>query len=295
MALRQIRIGGNTDILQYDDGDYDKSIEVEDPISCTSAPVDGSDVLRKDDMPAIGEVVSSTNVIPDNAVVRGDGGARKIQGSNVLIDDSDKETIPGGAHIGGAANYIDITDSGVLTLHGTAKRTLTLRPEMDSVAQLAHSKPTQVSLGVYKGYSFPIYSADDEEIYFRETVPGRWDGKSDITFHIYIALAAAEDAGDRFQMRFSWEHSPEGEPVPITSNDVDVEQILVVGRIAQYDLYELSFVIDYDIDGVGNEIQPHELLGGRLRRIAATASEIDNEVILLDWHTLYTVDKMFRP
>jgi len=198
------------------------------------------------------------------------------------------------ANIGGAVNYLEIDTSGILTLHGTAKRVLTLRPMMDSVAQLAHAKPTQVTIGVFKGYSFPIFAADDEQLFFREVVPGRWDGTSDIKFHALVCVAVNEDVDDRFQFRFSWEHIAIGSITPITSNDVDVEQIVLVGRNAQYNLYELVFTIDYDIDGAGNEIQAHELLAATLYRIAATASEIAGEVILLDWHTVYNVDKMFK-
>lgn len=50
MALRQIRLGSLVDVHQYDDGTYSKSMEVEDPISCSAAPVDGSDVVRLDDL-----------------------------------------------------------------------------------------------------------------------------------------------------------------------------------------------------------------------------------------------------
>ena len=50
MALRQIRIGSLPNIGQYDDGDYDKSMEVEDPISCSAAPVAPNDLVRLADM-----------------------------------------------------------------------------------------------------------------------------------------------------------------------------------------------------------------------------------------------------
>ncbi len=101
MALRTIRIGGNPDIIQYDDGDYDKSIEVDDPIKVNAAPVLDEDVLRKGDMPGIGEGVSSDANIPDNAVVRGDGGARKVQGSAVSIDDDGNIILPAGKSVDG--------------------------------------------------------------------------------------------------------------------------------------------------------------------------------------------------
>jgi hypothetical protein len=50
MTLRQIRVGSLVDIHQYDDGVHDKSIEVEDPIKCTAAPVAGTDVVRLEDI-----------------------------------------------------------------------------------------------------------------------------------------------------------------------------------------------------------------------------------------------------
>lgn len=50
----------------------------------------------QDQIDAIGSGdVSADAVITDHAVVRGDGGAKKVQDSGVLIDDSDNITIPG--------------------------------------------------------------------------------------------------------------------------------------------------------------------------------------------------------
>lgn len=46
MALRQIRIGSLENVHQYDDGDFDKSMEVEDPIKCTAPAIDPSDLVR---------------------------------------------------------------------------------------------------------------------------------------------------------------------------------------------------------------------------------------------------------
>ncbi len=53
MALRQIRIGSLPNIGQYDDSDYPKSMEVEDPISCTGAPIAPNDLVRLDDLASI--------------------------------------------------------------------------------------------------------------------------------------------------------------------------------------------------------------------------------------------------
>ena len=293
MVIRQIRIGSMDNVHQYDDGDFPEAIETDQPIKA-GTPVDPTDVIRLEDLGILVGNVISLGASTDNAIPRFHLATGKIiQNSLVLIDDVGK-IFPLAASIGGVANYLNIDGSGVLTLLGTAKRELTLRPEIDYTNQIAHAKPTQVTVGVFKGFSFPIYAADDEELFFKHAIPGRWDGVSNIVFHTYVCLAAGEDVGDYFKFRFSWEHAPIESIVPATSHDVDVEQIVLVGRNSQYDLYELSFIIDYDIDGVGNEIKAHELLAGRLYRIDATNPDITGEVILLDWHSIYTVDKMFK-
>lgn len=296
MAIRQIRIGGSKDVLQYDDGDFDCAIETDHRVKVGTAPVDPEDVLRLNDVGGAGGTgdVIGPGASVDSTIPLWDGATGKLlKQSEVIIDGTDK-IFPAAARVGGAVNYLDIDTSGIVTLHGAAERTLVLRPGLDYTAQLAHAKPTQVTVGIFKGFSFPIYAADNEELFFRERVPGRWNGSSDILFCIGVCLSAVEDVGDYFKFRLSWEHTAIGEEVPITSNDVDVEQIVLIGRSAQYDLYKLDFIIDYDIDGVGNEITAGELLAGRIYRIDATNPDITNEAILLNWATVYEVDKMFR-
>lgn len=199
---------------------------------------------------------------------------------------------PGPVKIGTAPNQLTIDANGVITMAGTAKGLIALRAEMDFTAQIAAAKPTQVSAGVFKGFSFPIYAADNEELFFKEIVPCEWDGVSNIIFSIIIALSGIEDVGDNFKFQFSWEHSKCENIIPATSNDVEIETAILIGRNDQYDNYCLNFVMDYDIDGVGNEIKHNELLGGRLRRIDATNPDVTNEIIVIDWHTNYQTDRL---
>lgn len=199
---------------------------------------------------------------------------------------------PGKNIFGDDTNNLTI-DDGVVSMNGTSKRSLTLRPEIDFVSQIAHAKPTQVALGVSKGYSMPVFAADDEELFFSSKVPYRWDGESDIKFEILVALSIAEDVGDNFKLQFSWENNASGATFATTSNDVPVEQAVLLGRAAQYDIYSMIFTIDYDIAGVGNEISVLDLLSGRLRRIAATEPQITGEVILIDWWLVFNVNKNF--
>lgn len=173
-------------------------------------------------------------------------------------------------------------------------RMLTLRPELNLFEIKKENVLAQAEIGVFFGYILPLWTAH-EELFLTAMSPGRWDGTSDIHAMAIVALGDAEDVGDNFQLRLSWEHAPAGEPIPATSNDVDVETTLLAGRVAQYDQYMVRFVIDYNIDGGGNEIKHHELVAMRLRRIAASELEVDNDIIVLDWHLHWHVDKMAAP
>ena len=96
MALRQIRIGAVPDAFQYDDAVYPKSISVETPIEQTTAPVGANDCVRLTDLPGLSDIVSAGAIIADNAIVRGDGGAREVQGSNASVDDNGSINVPTG-------------------------------------------------------------------------------------------------------------------------------------------------------------------------------------------------------
>ena len=198
-------------------------------------------------------------------------------GNNIFGDDTDNLTI----------------NDGVVSLNGAAKRSLTIRAGIDYVAQIAHAKPTQVTVGLAKGYSMPIYAADNEELFFSSKVPYRWDLISNISFRTFVAISAAEDVGDKFKFQFSWENNIYGEPIKTTIKDVEIEQAVLVDRNEQYDIYLMIFDIDYDAYGVGNEITSLNIINGRLRRIAAAEPQITGEVIILDWYMVYNVDKMF--
>ena len=96
MALKQVRIGALEDVFQYDDGDYPKAISVDDPIEQTVAPAGANDLVRQTDIPTLGDIVSSSANIADNKAVRGDGGAKGIQASDVTIKDGGDVSIPTG-------------------------------------------------------------------------------------------------------------------------------------------------------------------------------------------------------
>ena len=203
--------------------------------------------------------------------------------------DADKTTI------GYSEDITKLDDEVVAIETFLSPKLLTLRPEINTAEIAKRTVPAQVQRGVFFGYTLPVYNSDYQELFVRERVPYRWDGTSDIRVKIRIALAGAEDVGDKFQFRFAWEHEPCSVELPDTSNDVDVETIILVDRNAIYDEYCVTFVIDHDIDGVGNEVKAGELMAGRLRRIAASSLEATGDIILLDFAFEYQIDKFGGP
>ena len=85
MAQKTIRIGSAEDIHQYDDGDFNKSLSVEDPITCSGNPVDPDDLVK---LTTLDDTVEGPATATDNAIVRFDGASGKIvQNSALLLDD----------------------------------------------------------------------------------------------------------------------------------------------------------------------------------------------------------------
>ena len=195
--------------------------------------------------------------------------------------------------IGDGTNYVQISSTGVMTLAGTAKRRMTVQLDVDAIDQLAHSKPTQVEVGVFKTYSFPVYSTDNEELFFEFRMPYRWDGETDVLICIDFALSDAEDAGDVFKFQLSWEHVPHDGVISASVHDVETQTAVVTGRTAQYSTYHAHFTLDYDVDGAGNELEADDIIGFRLRRIASSGTAVDNEILFLNAVADFQIDKIF--
>lgn len=151
------------------------------------------------------------------------------------------------------------------------------------------AKPTSVQLGAYSLFSMPIYSADDEEIFFNWSIPRRWNGSSDIIVGCTAVIDTANDT-KKFRLQLSWEHYAVDGVAPATTNDVNFNK--TTGNDAQYQSYPVTWTVDYDIDGGGSEIAANEVLGGRIRRIAADDNEIAGEVMLHGFYIQYTTDKI---
>ena len=130
MAIKKVTIGSLVDFHQYDDGSIPNAIDTDGmPIKIGQAAVN-EQAVRLDQLPTIGTVTSSDAVITDHAVVRGDGGARKIQSSLVTIDDTGNISLPAGATVDGldiSVNAVSadavIADNAIVRGDGGVKKT----------------------------------------------------------------------------------------------------------------------------------------------------------------------------
>lgn len=165
-----------------------------------------------------------------------------------------------------------------------------LQPDLDWETVRATGKPTWVTRGVFGGFSLPIYNNDNEELFLIICVPDRYDGESDILVHVDCWLSLAEDSKN-FKLQVSWEyHTPGEDAVPATTHDVEV-QTATGALAAQFQSYHVEFVIDYDAHDPDN-ITFDDILGIRLRRIAAAADEIGGEIVVCHVGVVYQRDKL---
>lgn len=153
-----------------------------------------------------------------------------------------------------------------------------LVPKIDYITQAASGKPTQISRGVHKGFSMPVYSADNEELFLQSIIPSRWDEADNIEIALLMSLSGAEDVGDKFKFQVSWDRVHEGDAVVDTSVDVEVETTIIAGGSAIWSTYLALFTIDYDT--ANRIINVGDFLSWRLRRITASSLEVSNEVVV---------------
>jgi len=166
-----------------------------------------------------------------------------------------------------------------------------LRPAIDMAKIAGAGKPTIVYRGAFRGFSLPTYAADEEIFFMIPHVLSRWDGKSDFTVHIHGYLDTANTA-KKFKLQCSWNHMCPGDAVPATFNDLTDET--TTGTWAQYRSFEVTFDLDYDIDAA-DIIESGDVIGCRLRRLAASADEIAGEVVIVSIDIETHINKVGEP
>ena len=191
----------------------------------------------------------------------------------------------------GYFDHIHISGADPLRLTGDAKVYFELRPDLDFETVRAQGKPTQVARGVIHGFSLPIYSNDNEELFLSMHTPDRWDNVSNILVHIHCYLTSAND-GKNFNLQVSWMHYTDGDVVPDGSYNLTVET--ATGTAVQYQSFHIDYTLDYDIVPA-DPIASSDELHLRLRRLDASTNEIAGEVVITHVGLVFLRDKLGNP
>lgn len=154
---------------------------------------------------------------------------------------------------------------------------------------VASGVPTRIdgiNGGIGVGYSMPIVGAD-EVLYFRCKSPRMWDGKTNFQIRFLICLASIETAGETFKFNLSWQHQDVGDIMPSTTvATISDSNIIVVGREAAYNVYFLYF------DVLPETLKPNEMYNLKLDRVTSSGDQVDGEIIVLHWRSVWKWNKI---
>ena len=216
-----------------------------------------------------------------NMVTTGTAQAAKILTPEVKTDTS-------------AATDLTITTGASKTILLTNVAKISMRPFIEQGSVAGAGKPTIVTRGCSKGYSLPLYAAD-EELFISEYIAGRWDGASDITLSVIGYLSSAETADDDFALQLSWANKATGSGTwSDSTNDTTVVTNIPDARKAQYSIYKVDFTIDWDLPAT--DIAASDFFAGRIRRVAVGVGnvEMDGEFVITSIVITYSVNKVFK-
>lgn len=182
----------------------------------------------------------------------------------------------------------DVVDVPV-ELVGDGKIWLEFRPELDFDIVRKNAVPVSYGRGIFTGFELPIWADDNQELFFRICVPGRWDGISTSHIHLDVFLIGAQDKGDAFRLEIVYEYYDTGvDVVPNTSTAVEVETATGASVAFQ------SFPVHFEVPA-GNMVCD-DVLAFRLRRIAVTEGvEIDGNIVFNHIGINFYCDKYGNP
>lgn len=156
-------------------------------------------------------------------------------------------------------------------------------PFLDENTANVANKPTLITRGMFGGYSLPEYAAS-EELLFRMRVPHTWDGSTNPHFVAITSISGAEGVGDKYKFQLEWSSGDIGAIIPDTTTETLTDEVTVSNGTAYY-----AEIIDFELDAT--TIVGGQNLQARLRRIAASASSVTNEVIVWHWDTRWYMNR----
>lgn len=178
-----------------------------------------------------------------------------------------------------------------ITLSGDGVTEIELRAHLLACPAIAFEKPTFVTYGgVVTGYSLPVYDSDNEELFFMECVPNRWNRASNPRIHVHCYLPSA-NSGKNFNLSIDWSHfDPDSNDIIPSTTHTIYNQTATTGSDT-YTSYEMEFAIDYDID-TPNLITADDDIHFRIYRTDATENEISGEVVITHVGIIWQRDRL---
>jgi len=109
------------------------------------------------------------------------------------------------------------------------------------------TSPTKTTIGTSPAVDGLLFDATDEVYQIQFMIPDDWDGVSDATLDLYVALNAAETAGDTIAFTGDYVSvSFREDSVDKTSTQLLVTETVLVGCAGAGCLYKIVFTFDYD-------------------------------------------------
>jgi len=277
MALKTIRIGSMTDIVQYDDAAFPEAIHTEGPIKVDTAPVNPDEVLRLTDIGGLVGVVGPV-AATDNAIARFDGATGKlIQNSTLLLDDN--------GNLSKAVDDLDINCGANKTILLTQVVYDDLRFPAGSVKGAGAFPPTDTA---YKGGIVPAFSTgpNNESIQFVAQLPHTYKQGTDIVFHLHwtIPVSGAGGGAENVKWDFTYSWANVGSAFPAQSSatiTVDVQADVL-------DDHMIDNIVT--ISGTGKNIS--SMIVCSLTRDVGVANDYANDAYFLEADFHFQIDTL---
>lgn len=163
-------------------------------------------------------------------------------------------------------------------------------PFLDENYSNDKSIPTMTNRGLFRGYAMDIWETPAkpfEELLFKMRVPHIWDGVTNPWFVAITTPSGDETINDKYQFQMEWQSGDIGAVLPDTVQEtITYEVTLISGENVNGFAHIIAFETNAATIVRGQNIQ------WRLRRIAASASEVANEPIVYHWDTRWKISRL---
>ena len=162
-------------------------------------------------------------------------------------------------------------------------------PYLDENYANVRGVPTQVTWGLFRGYSFPVWSTpvnQYEELLFRLRVPFRWDEVTNPYFCAITSTTAVEGVGDKYKFQLEWTSGDVGYVLSDLTKQVITNEVVLTDGSDHFSTIIIG-EIDASLDLVAGQNWQ-----ARLRRIASGNPAVTAESAVWHWCTRWLCNKL---